>query len=70
VRRRGATLSEARFLGVVGAKLRAKVVAGRRAPKFNMAITRTERLAAEHAVGRTAVDEIPAAGEHENHSIE
>jgi len=53
-----------RFLGVVGAKLRTKVVAGGRPPKFNVAIAGTERLAAEHAVDGAAVDEIPAAREH------
>jgi hypothetical protein len=59
-----------RFLGVVGAKLRTKVVAGRRPPKFNVAVAGTERLAAEHAVDRASVEEIPAAREHWNLSTE
>src|SRR4029453_5240801 len=57
-------LAELRFLGVVSAKLRAEVLPGGRAPKFNVAVTGTERLSAEHAATRAAVDEIPAAHEH------
>jgi hypothetical protein len=65
VRGRGdAALAELRFLGVVSAKLRAEVLPGGRAPKFNVAVTGTERLSAEHAATRAAVDEIPAAHEH------
>jgi len=59
-----------RLLGVVGAKFRAKVLAGGRPPKFNVAIAGTERLAAEHAAERGAVHEIPAAREHRNLSTE
>jgi hypothetical protein len=66
----GATLSKKHFLSVVRAKLRAKVVAGRCPPKFNVAIAGTERLAAEHAVDGAAVHEIPAACEHLNLSTE
>jgi hypothetical protein len=55
-----------RLLGVVGAKFRAKVLAGGGAPKFNVAVARAERRAAEHAAARAAVDEIPAAREHGN----
>jgi hypothetical protein len=54
-------LSKVRFLSVVGAKLRAKVVARRRPPKFNVALAKTEWLAAEYAVDGAAVDEMPAA---------
>jgi hypothetical protein len=60
----GTTLSKVRFLGVVGAKLRTKVVAGRRPPKFNVTIVGTKRLAAEHAADWAAIHEIPAAREH------
>jgi hypothetical protein len=59
-------LAKLRFLGVVGAKLRAKVLPGRGAPKFHVAVAGTEWLAAEHAATRAAVDEIPAAREHRN----
>jgi hypothetical protein len=52
------------------AKLRTKVVAGRRPPKFNVTIAGTEWLAAEHAADRAAVHEIPAAREHCNLSTE
>jgi len=62
----GATLAELRLVGVVGAKFRAEVLAGRGAPKFNVAVAGAERRAAEHAAARAAVDEIPAAGEHRN----
>jgi hypothetical protein len=62
--------SKVRFLGVVGAKLRTKVVAGRRPPKFNVTIAGTEWLAAEHAADGAAVHEIPAAREHWNLSTE
>jgi hypothetical protein len=58
------TLFEERLLGVVRAKFGTKVVAGGRPPKLNETITTTERLAAEHAVDRAAVHEIPAAREH------
>jgi len=64
--RGGAALSKLRLLGVVGAKLRAEVLPGGRAPDFNVAIAGTERLAAEHAAARAAVHEIPAAREHRN----
>jgi hypothetical protein len=64
------TLSKVRFLSVFGAKLRTKVVPGRRPPKFNVTIAETERLAAEHAVNGAAVHEIPTAREHWNLSIE
>ncbi len=47
--RGGAALSKLRLLGVVGAKLRAEVLPGGRAPDFNVAIAGTERFAAEHA---------------------
>src|SRR5262249_25398531 len=63
-RRRGAAFSKLRFLGVVGAKLRAKVLPGGRAPDFHVAIAGTKRLAAEHAAARAGVHEIPAAREH------
>jgi len=43
------TLFEERFLSVVRAKFRTKVVAGGRSPKLNETIATTERLAAEHA---------------------
>jgi hypothetical protein len=59
-------LAKLRFLGVVGAKLRAKVLPGGGAPKFHVAVAGTECLAAEHAATRAAVDEIPAAREHRN----
>jgi hypothetical protein len=62
--RGGPALAELRFLGVVSTKLRAEVLPRGRAPKFNVAVTRTERLSAEHAATRAAVDEIPAAREH------
>src|SRR5438128_3126684 len=65
-RRSGAAFSKLRFLGVIGAKLRAEVLPGGRAPDFNVAIAGTERLAAEHAAARAAVHEIPAAREHRN----
>jgi hypothetical protein len=58
------TLFEERLLGVVRAKFGTKVVAGGRPPKLNETIATTERLAAEHAVDRAAVHEIPAAREH------
>ena len=58
------TLFEERFLSVVCAKFGTKMVAGRRSPKLNATIVRTERLAAEHAVDGAAVHEIPAAREH------
>src|SRR5262245_51185041 len=64
--RGGAALSKLRLLGVVGAKLRAEVLPGGRAPDFNVAIAGTERLAAEHAAARAAAHEIPAAREHRN----
>jgi len=64
--RGGAAPSELRLLGVVGAKLRAEVLPGGRAPDFDVAIAGTERLAAEHAAARAAADEIPAAREHRN----
>jgi len=64
--RGGAALSKLRLLGVVGAKLRAEVLPGGRAPDFNVAIAGTERFAAEHAAARAAVHEIPAAREHRN----
>src|SRR5262249_35049431 len=69
-RRRGMTPSEVRLLGVVGAELRAEVLAGRGTPEFDVAVAEAERLAAERAVERTAVWKIPAAGEHANHSFE
>jgi hypothetical protein len=62
--RGGPALAELRFLGVVSTKLRAEVLPRGCAPKFNVAVTRTERLCAEHAATRAAVDEIPAAREH------
>jgi hypothetical protein len=62
--RGGPARAELRFLGVVSTKLRAEVLPRGRAPKFNVAVTRTERLSAEHAATRAAVDEIPAAREH------
>jgi hypothetical protein len=65
-RRDGAASSKLRFLSVVGAKLRAKVLPGGRAPEFNVAIAGAERLAAEHAAARAAIHEIPAAREHRN----
>jgi hypothetical protein len=58
------TLFEERFLSVVRAKFRTKVVAGSRPPKLNETIATTERLTAEPAVDRAAVHEIPAAREH------
>jgi hypothetical protein len=64
--RSGAAFSKLRFLGVIGAKLRAKVLPGGRAPDFHVAIAGTERLAAEHAAARAAAHEIPAAREHRN----
>jgi hypothetical protein len=64
--RSGAAFSKLRFLGVIGAKLRAKVLPGGRAPDFHVAIAGAERLAAEHAAARAAVHEIPAAREHRN----
>ena len=66
----GMTLFEERFLGVVRAKFRTKVVAGGRSPKLYETVATTERLAAEHAVGRAAVREIPAAREHRTLSAE
>jgi hypothetical protein len=60
----GVTLFEERFLSVVRAKFRTKVVAGGRPPKLNETIATTERLTAEAAVDRAAVHEIPAAREH------
>jgi hypothetical protein len=62
----GVTPFEERFLCVVRAKFRTKVVAGGRPPKLNETIATTERLTAEHAVDRAAVHEIPAAREHSN----
>src|SRR5262249_29784095 len=64
--RPGATLAEERLLGVVGAKLRAKMLPGGCAPEFDVAVTRPEGLAAEHAGAGAAVREIPAAGQHRN----
>jgi hypothetical protein len=64
--RSGAAPSKLRFLGVVGAKLRAKMLPGGRAPDFHVAIAGAERLATEHAAPRAAVHEIPAAREHRN----
>jgi hypothetical protein len=64
--RSGAAFSKLRFLGVIGAKLRAEVLPGGRAPDFHVAIAGAERLAAEHAAARAAVHEIPAAREHRN----
>ena len=64
--RSGAAFSKLRFLGVIGAKLRAKVLPGGRAPHFHVAIAGAERLAAEHAAARATVHEIPAAREHRN----
>jgi hypothetical protein len=58
-------LSKARFLSVVGAKLRTEVVAVRRPPKFKITIAETERLVAEHAAVCTAVNEISAARNHQ-----
>jgi len=58
------TLFEERFLGVVRAKFRTKVVAGGRSPKLNETIATTEWFAAEHAADRAVVHEIPAAREH------
>ena len=55
---------EERLLSVVRTKFGTKVVAGGRPPKLNETIATTERLAAEHAVDRAAVHEIPAAREH------
>jgi hypothetical protein len=52
------------FLSVVCAKFGTIVVAGRRPPKLNATIARTEGLAAEHAVDGAVVREIPAAREH------
>jgi hypothetical protein len=60
----GVTLFEERFLSVVRAKFRTKVVAGGRPPKLNETIATTERPTAEAAVDRAAVHEIPAAREH------
>jgi hypothetical protein len=62
----GTAFSKLRFFGVVGAKLRAKVLPGGRAPDFHVTIAGAERLAAEDAAARTAVHEIPAAREHRN----
>src|SRR5262245_19336533 len=64
--RPGAALAEERLLGVVGAKLRAKMLPGGCAPEFDVAVTRPEGLAAEHAAAWAAVREIPAAGQHRN----
>ena len=64
--RGGPSLAELRFLGVVGTKLRAKVLSRGRAPKFDVAVAGTERLSAEHAATRAGVDDIPAAREHRN----
>ena len=64
-RRSGAAFSKLRFLGVIGAKLRAEVLPGGRAPDFHVAIAGAERLAAEHAAARAAVHEIPAARDHQ-----
>src|SRR5262249_47165260 len=61
--RRGAVGKLGR-LGVIGAKLRAEVLPGGRAPDFNVAIAGTERLAAEHAAARAGAREKPAAREH------
>lgn len=57
-------LSKVRFRSVVSAKLRTKVVAVRRSPKFEITIAETERLVAERAAVWAAVDEIPAARKH------
>src|SRR5262249_33452430 len=62
--RGGAAPSELGRLGVIGAKLRAEVLPGGRAPDFNVAIAGTERLAAEHAAARAGAREKPAAREH------
>jgi len=64
--RSGAAFSKLRFLGVVGAKLRTKMLPGGRTPDFHVAIAGAERLAAEHAAAGAAVHEIPAAREHRN----
>src|SRR6476661_4365481 len=64
--RSGAALAEERLLGVVGAKLRAKMLPGGCAPEFDVAVARPEGLAAEHAAAGAAVHEIPAAGQHRN----
>jgi hypothetical protein len=64
--RSGAAFSKLRFLGVVGAELRTKMLPGGRTPDFHVAIAGVERLAAEHAAARAAIDEIPAAREHRN----
>src|SRR5262249_49193153 len=55
--RPGAALSEERLLGVVGAKLRAKMLPGGCAPEFDVAVTRPEGLAAEHTAAGAAVRE-------------
>ena len=47
--RGGTALSKVRFLSVVRAKLRTKVMAGRRPPKFKLTIAGAEWLATEHA---------------------
>src|SRR5215831_13943634 len=67
--RPGAALAEERLLGVVGAKLRAKMLPGGCAPEFDIAVARPEGFAAEHAAAGAAVHEIPAAGQHRNLSI-
>jgi hypothetical protein len=58
-------LSEVGFLSVVCAKLRTEMVAVRRPPKFKITVTETERFVAKGATSGAAVDQIPAARDHE-----
>ena len=58
-------LSELCLLCIVRAKLRTKVVAISRPPKFNMTIAKTERLVAERSAGGAAVYEVLAARDHQ-----